>query len=366
MEPRSEIPSVVRSELHEEREIETTKHEAILRDKNGEVLGYVEYELEAEKEYEIEPKKPEKLSCLVSLHLSREQHGEKIDILKKYNPHNTLILVSQERENYSCFGGKGSGEKMIVVAPLPGNQVDLAVLFHELGHADQLGKNEYPDLYKITGYNKFVSFQFPHSTMIDLLADLKDCPMLADMTELPSATELNRLINLVLEFIKLDEERDKAWEVDSKLMDEWMVLDKKLDELKKIDPEIEDCSKEISQTVEQLKKASRREQEAEDAYKEKDSQYKNLQKKLIGGFKKARLKEILTLANLALENDASNRAINWLLEVEESGVNVMAPMKAREIDEKNQAVYSNGKEQMTDPYTRLRSGLQSYCTIVNH
>jgi len=297
------------------------RFERKLVDKNDEVLGFVVYKLGPEELVNMDggvddgSGEKRRLKVLISLELRPvEGSGGAIDVLGEFNKFGAKVYVDNE-DYYRSFKVQG---KEAVIAPFPNTQMDLAILLHELGHTEQHVKDKMSDLRNMVScYNKS-GFSFGERD-IDFLIGLKDCPTFKGVIELPEVFEIDEAIELISLELCLERQLESLCDDEGDLNDQCLSLERKLE---------------------------------------------GLRKKIRAKFKKMKLAEIMGLARVAVENDASHKALGWLLKIEEHGINIMAPTKVKKgsfpFVSKSKG---SDEEVVVDPYMVLRKGLFSYCHL---
>lgn len=114
----------------ETKEAETTKQEFEYRDAEGNLIGKAIVEMSQE---EVEGLGGIKGKMLKSFRLEGEKDGEStsVDVLELANLHKVKIILARGA-NYSF-----DFEKREIIAPPLESPIDVGILLHELGHADQ-------------------------------------------------------------------------------------------------------------------------------------------------------------------------------------------------------------------------------------
>ena len=286
------------------------RREVILRDKNDKVLGYVNYEVSKNVTTILIERKPECGQRLLSLTL-RGLDGKKMDLIKLFSLPRVEIYVRRERSG--LFEGRNSPHREVIFCPFPDDQIDLAILLHELGHAEQSKESEMKMVHKLysSGAPKH-GLEYKY-----FLEDLKTIGFFSSECE-KLAAQINDLLLLKAELFTLEvrgfkklvskDEGDVPTEADNRQM----AL--KIVELRVKIKDIEDGMK-INELIESL--------------------------------------------HIIHENDANARALSWMHIIEKAGINILAPQKSTEED------IEDGRGVIHDPYSELRQGLLSYCIVGN-
>lgn len=344
----------------EVKEGESEKFEKELIDKNGDVIGHLSFELGPKQMFKF--RKEERLvRPLISLKLrGLGDTDEIVDVFEKFvSPGTKIYLDESPKRDYYCVN-RGESSSSEVVAPFINNQLDLAILFHELGHAEQFYKGEMSDLNNcVKGRKEFELFD---DGSIYSLLELQKVSSLRGVIDLPDDSEINILISEITVLIQLRNQVEIFWEKASSLMDKFLELDVQIEEL---EIKNEEGSGEIEQQILFLKaqrdRVDRDYKKAITAYKKNKKEVK----RLVGVIKKIvvdmKLLEIFKVVSIAIENHASAKAENWMQEMEDKGINIFAPVKVK----KNSVYYDpksdSGEEIIVDPLLVLKHSLFTYC-----
>jgi len=282
------------------------RREVILRDKNDKVLGYVNYEVSKNVTTILIERERESGQRLLSLTM-KGLDGKKIDIMSLVNLRDVKIFMRRDRsglyESKVLFHGE------VIFCPFPDDQIDLATLLHELGHAEQ-SKDEEINMVSKLYFLGAPKVEIDYKHFLDNLKKIKFFSSECKRLEI----QINYLLLLKKELHALEVKGFK------KLLskDEGGV-------------QLEADNRQTALKIVELRVKIR---DIEDELK---------------------IDELLELLRVIRENDATTRALSWMKTIEKVGINVLAPQKASNED------VADGRTEVNDPYSDLREALLSYC-----
>ncbi|MFZ2978220.1 MAG: hypothetical protein WA057_00950, partial [Candidatus Magasanikiibacteriota bacterium] len=251
-------------------------------------------------------REPESGQRLLSLTM-RGLDGKKIDIVGLVNLRDVKIFMRRDRsglyESKVLFHGE------VIFCPFPDDQIDLATLLHELGHAEQSTDGEI----KIVSKLYFLGSPKSELDYKQFLEDLKKINFFSSECE-RLEIQINELLLLKKELHTLEVRGFK------KLLN-------KDEGGAKTDAD----NRQMALKIVELRVKIR---DIED---------------------KLQIDELLELLRVIRENDATTRALSWMSTIEKAGINVLAPQKASRED------IENDRKEVNDPYSDLREALLSYC-----
>jgi len=147
------------------------KFECEYKDEKGDVVCVAKFEIVPEES--ADSKETTARPMLKSLKLEAiDESGQKknIDVLAIANPRNFPIAILDEQGIHSFLAGH-------VNAPAPRNQINLAVLFHELGHGDQISEKKFQnseliekEISKLARKHRII-FKIFHSRFINIKSE---------------------------------------------------------------------------------------------------------------------------------------------------------------------------------------------------
>ena len=293
--------------LYAETEKEgVVRREVALQDKNDRVFGYLTYEMTKQVVLLEDEGSDDGGHKLLSLKL-RGLEGKIIDVMELANPHKVDVLM--KKNNVATYSDNFDEYGEAILTPFPDDQVNLAILLHELGHADQKRDKEM----------KYAGRMYSHP-LPDKWYEVKPFfQALKEISFLSAAVEaiedkIEELKNLRKELDSIANRKDSRRDDDVRVQEEAMRLEKREMELERRILIVEDSIK---------------------------------------------LHELMEIVHVACENDASARAMAWLKKIEEAGVNILSPQKV------TQATVPWDDHEIDDPYTRLQNGVLSYCKFGN-
>jgi hypothetical protein len=299
-------------EKEEEIETDTTKQEIEYRDTEGKLIGKVLLEMGANT--------PEGRQ-LKSLKLVGEKNGlpTEIDVLELTNPHGVKITIAED----IFTGSYNSENKSINVRPLEYPH-DLAVLLHELGHADQSTEPEFMALWDQYGEHPDPSARPTEWLRNDFKNLAKSMPGIDKY--LPGEEFLQEHGRLMQGFEPLTKERDslasqieilslklaQGPEMKMRALKEYLTptqLEARREEYKGYEHEAEEIKREIAPLSARAA--------------EVDSQIDDLKKKIKEMTDNTDLKKLLSAPTSILERDATKRALLWMRKIrEKAGVDL--------------------------------------------
>lgn len=180
----------------ESREEERVTREFEYRDSKGNLLGRGVAELGTEefdadfRTLEGETGKARELRSFVILG-EKDGNPVEIDLLSLFNPHDVKVLVATEHlENYSY-----SDERKRVLAPPLETPLDVGVLLHELGHADQYHEERFKEIVRLYRKEKDLrGGKVCYDKIMDILSEvIRAVPEVAQVMDEEGLEQLRRL-----------------------------------------------------------------------------------------------------------------------------------------------------------------------------
>lgn len=204
----------------ESREEERITREFEYRDSEGKLLGRGIAELGTEEfdaAYRTLEGEPGKARELRSFMILGEKDGNpvEIDLLSLFNPHDVKVLVATEHlQNYSY-----DDEKKRVLAPPLETPLDVGVLLHELGHADQWHEERFKKIVRLYGREKDLrGGKARYDRVMDILSEvMRAVPEVVQVMDEEGLEQLRRL----------DMKRKETWGARVEINRRMDALDKK-------------------------------------------------------------------------------------------------------------------------------------------
>lgn len=323
----------------ETREAETIKQEFEYRDAEGNVIGKAIVEMSQE---DVEGSEGVRGKVLKFFRLEGEKDGEptSIDVLALANLHKAEItLVRGVRYNYEFKTKK-------IMAPFPESPIDIAILLHELGHADQ-NHDE-----KIEGLSDFYDLKTerPYTLREEGVAQEKTVERLV-RTIIKAAPSTEKIIKRTFlndnfsELIKIQTEKRDIFSEQNKAKNIWEEKRDRVSDLQKYMAESEIVSKLTEEEKKELKSnldnLYREDEEAFKVYTDAKrfalEKWRTLGPKRNEVFKKVGLEEsdfeeffekLLYLPTQIMERDATARAIGWIKKIRsDAGIDLFIKTK---------------------------------------
>lgn len=314
------------------------KFQSEYRDAKGNVVCVAKFEIVPEKD--IDSKETTARPMLKSLNLEttdRSGKTKKIDVLEITDPHNFPIIISDEQDTHSFINGR-------VRAPSPQNQINLAVLFHELGHGDQISEKKFQDLDPLVIQSEQLPswLLYPDTELIKRLNDIAELVPMGKMMVEKIPTEVIRWLENVFEneIKPLDRQAIHNTDEYQKINAEYQKICSELSNL------THESSQQTIHTLLEQRDAIEEKMfaiEAEDVKRDKAQELITIKIKDI--MKKYQIAEILCLPLRLIEQDATRRAVGWLRQIRESGINLFPDLLA-------ETKTLHGREHEQDSHTR--------------
>ena len=293
------------------------KFESEYRDAKGNVLCVAKFEIVSD------PSTNNSNPILKSLKLeATDKSGQRkdVDILAMANPHG--FKINMIRGDGMCLSPFKT-----ITAPPPQNQLDLAVLLHELGHGDQTFEKKYQELDTVAIRQEQLKscLLYPDKPLIELLNSIAQLiPIGKEMLDKIPADTLRWLETVLKTEIKaLDDETIQHSNTYHKLYEEYKALNQQLAES---DPDEE--QELIDNLIKRLEEKEQEMMEIEQQDEETERKRKKIEAKIKEIIKQYQIAEILSLPIKLIEQDATRRAMNWLLQIKESGIDLFPELLA--------------------------------------
>lgn len=318
------------SEEEKTREQKTQTHFVCeYKDEKGNIICVAKFELSPDTTEITLPDYPDnkthnlhQLRSLVLEAVDPQGRPIRTDVLSIANPHNLDILV------WDNAGGHYQHSTKKIVIPLPSTQMDLATFLHELGHGDQYtDKNmkKITDIKMTEGLTEVITGCFqPEDLPKKLRQVVEAIPKAQKMLERVPPTEMEELMTLIKKAVELHDEGNRY-------SDSWI---KAFKEQKLINAKIilEQASKEASdeQMGELMAQSIELEEQIEQEQKEDfrlQKEIRKLELQIDRIITKNKIKEILNLPRMKMEGDASRRAVLWMRQIKNTGIDIMASQK---------------------------------------
>jgi len=313
------------------------KFECEYKDEKGDVVCVAKFEIVPEES--ADSKETTARPMLKSLKLEAiDESGQKknIDVLAIANPRNFPIAILDEQGIHSFLAGH-------VNAPAPRNQINLAVLFHELGHGDQISEKKFQNLDHIAIKSEELPswLLYPNAELIARLNEIaKLIPTGKTMVEKIPTEVLRWLENVFDDEIKpIDQQTIHNSDKYQKLNAEYQKICR---ELSGLTPESDQDN--VHTLLEQRDAIEKKMSAIETEEAKIERAQKSVAAKIKDTVKKYQIAEILCLPLRLIEQDATRRAMSWFRQIKEAGVDLLTKTEV-------ETASLRGHEHSDQPYT---------------